>query len=82
MYAVKTSNQRHRKQCHEHYFQSQSPYWANDLTLKCIDHSGLIYDAIQTDIFFKYLKTLIESNEYHFSLLWWELKLNYGRKET
>lgn len=83
MYAVKTSQPSaiEKTMSRTQLFQSQSPYWANDVTLKRIEAILELYDAIKTDIFFKYLNTLIESNEYHFSLLWWELKLNYG-KET
>lgn len=37
-------------------FQSQSPFWANNLTLKRIESILDLYDTIKSDIFFENLK--------------------------
>ena len=81
MYTVKTSQPSaiEKTMSPSQLFQSQSPYWANDLTLERIETILDLYDAIKTDIFFEYFNTLIESNEYHISFLRWELKLNYRK---
>lgn len=82
MYAVKTSQPSaiEKTMSPSQLFQSQSPFWATDLTLERIEVVLDLYDTIKTDIFFEYLKTMIETNDYHISFLRWELKLNY-RKE-
>lgn len=82
MYAVKTSQPSdiEKTMSPSQLFQSQSPFWANDLTLERIEVVLDLYDTIKTNIFFEYLKTMIETNDYHISFLRWELKLNY-RKE-
>lgn len=82
MYAVKTSQPSaiEKTMSPSQLFQSQSPFWATDLTLERIEVVLDLYDTIKTDIFFEYLKTMIETNDYHISFLKWELKLNY-RKE-
>jgi hypothetical protein len=38
-----------------------------------------VYDTIKSDVFFEYLKPLIEANEYYFYTLVWDLKLNYRK---
>lgn len=82
MYTVKTSQPSaiEKTMSPSQLFQSQSPFWAKDLTLERIEAVLDLYDTIKTDIFFEYLKTMIETNDYHISFLRWELKLNY-RKE-
>lgn len=82
MYAVKTSQPSaiEKTMSPSQLFQSQSPFWAKDLTLERIEVVLDLYDTIKTNIFFEYLKTMIETNDYHISFLRWELKLNY-RKE-
>jgi hypothetical protein len=83
MYTVKTSQPSaiEKTMSPSQLFQSQSPYWANDLALERIEAVLDLYDTIKTDIFFKCFNTLIETNDYHISFLRWELKANY-RKET
>lgn len=61
-------------------FQSQSPFWANNLTLKRIESILDLYDTIKSDIFFENLKKLIELDEDHAYLSIWNLKFNH-RKE-
>lgn len=62
-------------------FQSQSPFWANNLTLKRIESILDLYDTIKSDIFFENLKKLIELDEDHAYLSIWNLKFNH-RKEA
>lgn len=62
-------------------FQSQSPFWANNLTLNRIESILDLYDTIKSDIFFENLKKLIELDEDHAYLSIWNLKFNH-RKET
>lgn len=83
MYAVKTSQPSaiEKTMSPLQLFQSQSPYWANDLTLDRIKAVLDLYDMVKSDVFFEYLKSLIEANEYRFYTLVWDLKLNHG-KET
>ena len=62
-------------------FQSQSPFWANNLTLNRIESILDLYDTIKSDIFFENLKKLIELDEDHAYLSIWNLKFDH-RKET
>lgn len=62
-------------------FQSQSPFWANNLTLNRIESILDLYDTIKSDIFFENLKKLIELDEDHAYLSIWNLKFNH-RKEA
>lgn len=61
-------------------FQSQSPFWANNLTLNRIESILDLYDTIKSDIFFENLKKLIELDEDHAYLSIWNLKFDH-RKE-
>lgn len=62
-------------------FQSQSPFWANNLTLNRIESILDLYDTIKSDIFFENLKKLIELDEDHAYLSIWNLKFDH-RKEA
>lgn len=62
-------------------FQSQSPFWANNLTLERIKAILDLYQDIKKDIFFERLDKLTELNDDRFGLLVCTLKLTY-RKET
>lgn len=62
-------------------FQSQSPFWANNLTLNRIESILDLYDTIKSDIFFKNLKKLIELDEDQAYLSIWNLKFDH-RKEA
>lgn len=62
-------------------FQSQSPFWANNLTLNRIESILDLYDTIKSDIFFENLKKIIELDEDHAYLSIWNLKFDH-RKET
>lgn len=83
MYATKTSQPSaiDKTMSPSQLFQSQSPFWANNLALERIRVILDLYDSINSDIFFEYLDTLIEANEYLFYTLRWSLEQNY-RKET
>ena len=61
-------------------FQSQSPFWANNLTLNRIESILDLYDTIKSDIFFENLKKLIELDEDYAYLSIWNLKFDH-RKE-
>jgi hypothetical protein len=60
-------------------FQSQSPFWANNLTLNRIESILDLYDTIKSDIFFENLKKLIELDEDHAYLSIWNLKFSIER---
>ena len=62
-------------------FQTQSPFWANGLTLNRIESILDLYDTIKSDIFFENLKKLIELDEDHAYLSIWNLKFDH-RKEA
>lgn len=81
MYATRTSqpNAIEKTMSLSYLFQSQSPFWATDLTLERIEFILELYDQIKSDIFFEYFSTLIEANEYRFYTLLWDLKLNYTK---
>lgn len=59
-------------------FQTQSPFWANGLTLKRINDILTVQKDIKTDIFFENLNKLIEFRDDRFYLLAWTLRLNHG----
>lgn len=59
-------------------FQTQSPFWANGLTLKRINDILTVQKDIKTDIFFENLNKLIEFKDDRFYLLAWTLRLNHG----
>ena len=59
-------------------FQTQSPFWANGLTLKRINDILTVQKDIKTDIFFENLNKLIEFKDDRFYLLAWSLRLNHG----
>lgn len=59
-------------------FQTQSPFWANGLTLKRINDILDLKADIKTDIFFENLNKLIEFRDDRFYLLTWTLRLNHG----
>lgn len=60
-------------------FQSQSPFWANNLTLNRIESILDLYDTIKSDIFFENLKKLIELDEDHAYLSIWNLKFDHKK---
>lgn len=82
MYATRTSqpNTIEKTMSLSQLFQSQSPFWANNLTLNRIESILDLYDTIKSDIFFENLKKLIELDEDHAYLSIWNLKFDH-RKE-
>lgn len=83
MYKAKTSqpNPIEKTMSLPQLFQSQSPFWANNLTLNRIESILDLYDDIENDIFFEHFNKLIELNDDRFNLLTCTLVLNY-RKEA
>lgn len=58
-------------------FQTQSPFWANGLTLKRINDILTVQKDIKTDIFLENFNKLIEFRDDLFYLLAWNLRLNH-----
>lgn len=83
MYEAKTSqpNPIEKTMSPLQLFQTQNPFWANNLTLKRIESILDLYNGIEKDVFFENLNKLIELTENKVYLLIWTLKLNHG-KET
>lgn len=83
MYEAKTSqpNPIEKTMSPLQLFQTQSPFWANNLTLKRIESILDLYNGIEKDIFLENLNKLIELTENKVYLLIWTLELNH-EKET
>ena len=83
MYEAKTSqpNPIEKTMSPLQLFQINSPFWANNLTLKRIESILKLYDNIKKDIFLENLNKLIELTENKVYLLIWTLELNH-EKET
>lgn len=81
MYATRTSqpNTIEKTMSLSQLFQSQSPFWANNLTLNRIESILDLYDTIKSDIFFENLKKLIELDEDHAYLSIWNLKFDHRK---